>query len=148
MSKTFFRSVLLPLLLIPVASTVLLGVLYLLYYGYYLLFARLGATGDQPLIPTGLIRQSFALLTVLAYLGLSRLKLAPLLNAILMGAPLAMLIITAILTWYQQPLLYLGATTLIMGGCLLWFYRKHQPWFMYYSAGIALGLALFYAIPR
>jgi hypothetical protein len=110
--KTDPRSVVLPLVVIPLGGLVLLGALFMLYFG----ITRLtGSLLPREQVPIGIIRNYYALALLLIYLLQQRARLPELLNAILMIGPVAALIAAAtffLLHRYEKPWLYSCAAAL------------------------------------
>lgn len=100
-----------------------------------------------PLTPM-MLRISYAiLLTALAFL-VQRSRASDLVKAIVLTAPLTMLIITVLLMFYQTIPVALALILGIAVITLLVLVRLHKPWFYYYAAGLAMAAGFFYGWPR
>jgi len=143
--KSVWRTVVLPLVVIPLAGLVLLGALFMLYYGIITLAENL-LPRDR--VPVGTIRNYYALALLLLYLLLQRARLPELLNATLMIGPLATLIIAAILRFYQAPTVFIAATAVIAVIAFILLYRYKKPWIYYYAAALTVLIGVAYAWPR
>ena len=151
MEKQIGKSLWLPAILIPVGTLIVLGISYMLYYGYYLAIdAIFNARNVQgpPLIPTGWIRLSFAIILFILGIVIWRTKWPELLKVILLTAPLAMLIITGILTYYSKLPLAVAIASVFIAGSLLLVYRAKKPWLYYYAIVMASIAGFYYAWPR
>jgi len=144
-TKSKWRNVGLPLVVIPLGGLVLLGALFMLYYGVVTLTGNL-LPRDR--VPVGTIRNYYALALLLLYLPLQRARLSELLNAVLMIGPLATLIIAAILRFYQAPAVFIAAAAVIAAIAFFLLHRYKKPWFYYYAAALAVLVGVAYAWPR
>lgn len=144
-NKSVWRNVGLPLVVIPLGGLVLLGALFMLYYGVVTLTGNL-LPRDR--VPVGTIRNYYALALLLLYLPLQRARLSELLNAVLMIGPLATLIIAAILRFYQAPAVFIAAAAVIAAIAFFLLHRYKKPWFYYYAAALAVLVGVAYAWPR
>lgn len=143
--KGAFRSVVLPLIVIPLGGLLLLGALFMLYFGIITLAENL-LPPDR--VPVGTIRNTYALALLLIYLLLQRARLPELLNATLMIGPVATLIIAAILRFYQAPAVAIAITAFLAAVTLFLLYRYKKPWIYYYAAALTVLAGVFYAWPR
>lgn len=143
-----FRSVLLPLILIPAGGLLVLALCYLLYGAIYLSIESLFFAQDPGSVPAGAIRISYAVALLAAYVVLLRTRTPDLLKATVMVGPLATLVIAAILGAYLRPAAAVAATAAIAAGCAFLLYRYRKPWFYAYAAAAALLAGIAYAWPR
>ena len=60
-------------------------------------------------------------------------KLKVVLKAIYMVVPVAVVLVTFGIFFYQLPIVSYSLATLSVLGLLFWFYRSKQPWIYYYS---------------
>ena len=104
MKRDYCRSILLPLVIIPVGGLVILGICYLLYAVVYNLVESLFFSNDPTSVPAGIIRQSYAVALVILYLVFLRTKVSDLPKATILTGPMATIIIAAILAFYQDKL--------------------------------------------
>ena len=102
MKKDFARSILLPLLLVPIGGLLVLGLCFMLYYAFYLAVESTVYGYDPSMMPTDRVRIWFAGILLILGLLMLRTKWPDLLKAILLTAPLAMMIVTGVLTFYQN----------------------------------------------
>ena len=142
--KSVWRKVVLPLVVIPLAGLVLLGALFMLYYGIVTLAENL-LPRDR--VPIGTIRNYYALALLLLYLLLQRARLPELLNAILMIGPVATLIIAAILRFYEVPAVAIAITAFFAAVTLFLLHRYKKPWIYYYAAALTVLIGVAYAWP-
>ncbi len=132
------------ILLFPFAGLVLLVSCFFAYYAITTL-VRL-VVKDQ--MPMGFIRQIFAMSLVLIYLLVLRLKISDKIKALLMIAPLGTLIITVILTFYQNLPIAIALMSVIVISVIYALHRFHKPWYYYYSLILAVLAAIAYGWPR
>ncbi len=148
MKKSRFRSVLLPLILIPVGGLLVLAVCFFLYYGVYLFIENMFFLNDPSAMPAGTLRNFYALALVVLLPVLMRTRLPDLLKAILMIGPVATLIIAGILRFYQIPALAIAITVAIAACSVFLVYRYRKPWFFYYAIALTVFAGIAYAWPR
>lgn len=138
------RSNLMITLLFPLAGLVLLGICFLTYFGVFSLFRFI----LKEKIPVGFIRQMFTMALVLIYLLIYRFKFSDKVKAILMIGPLGTLIITVILTFYQDLPIAIALMSVIVISIGYVLNRYHKPWYYYYSLILAVLAAIAYGWPR
>lgn len=143
--KGILRTVVLPLVVIPLGGLLLLGALFMLYYGLTLVMENLV---PRERLSMGAIRNSYAFALLVIYLLLQLARIPELLNATLMIGPVATLIIAFILRFYQLPAAAIAATAVIAAVTLILLYRYKKPWFYYYAAALTVLAGVFYAWPR
>lgn len=148
MKKNTLKSILAPLILIPLGGLLILAACYLLYGVIYNLVETVFFPNDPQLVPAGIIRNSYSAALIALILALMRTKLSDLLKSIILIGPLTTLIIAAILAFYMQPALAIGATALIAGVCVYLLHRYQKPWLYYYATAITVLAGIFYAWPR
>lgn len=148
MEKSRFRSVLLPLIVIPVGGLLVLAVCFLLYYGVYMFIENMFFLNDPSAMPAGTVRNSYALALVVLLPVLMRTRLPDLLKAIILIGPVATLIIAGILRFYQIPALAIAITVAIAACSVFWVYRYRKPWFYYYAIALTVFAGIAYAWPR
>lgn len=148
MKKDNFRSVLLPLAVIPAGGLVVLALCYLGYFAAYMLVESVFFPNDPALVPAEAIRISFALVLLVLYLALLRTRASELLKATVIICPLTMIIISAVLGFYLTPALALAAAAIIVCCCIFLLYRYKKPWIYYYATAISAVVAIAYAWPR
>lgn len=148
MKKNSLKSILIPLILIPLGGLLILAVCYLLYLGIYLTVESVFFSNAPMSVPAGIIRNSYAVTLIALFLALMRTKLSDLLKSIILIGPLTTLIIAAILAFSMQPALAFGATAVIAGVCIYLLHRYHKPWIYYYATAITILAGIFYAWPR
>ncbi len=147
MKKESFRSVLLPLILLPCGGLLALGICYLLYFGVYMLVETQFFPNDPTAVPAGIIRNSYAVALLILYLPLLRARIPDLIKATLLIGPLTTLIIAAVLACYKIPILAISVTAAIAAGCGFLVYRGKKPWFYYYAIGLTVLAGIAYAWP-
>ena len=148
MKKNTLKSILVPLILIPLAGLLILAACYLLYLGIYLTVESIFFPNDPTSVPADMIRNSYAVALIALFLALMRTKLSDLLKSIILIGPLTTLIIAAILAFYMQPALAIAATVVIAGVCVYLLHRYQKPWIYYYATAITVLAGIFYAWPR
>jgi hypothetical protein len=148
MKKNSLKSILVPLIVIPIGGLLILAACYLLYGGIYNL-VEITLFPDDPLqVPAGMIRNSYAFVLLALYLALLRTKISDLLKATILIGPVTTLIIAAILAFYEQPALAIAITVIIAAICMFLLYRYKKPWIYYYAAAITILAGIAYAWPR
>jgi hypothetical protein len=147
MKKSRFRSVLLPLIVIPVGGVLVLAVCFFLYYGVYLFIENVAFLNDPSAMPAGTVRNFYALALVVLLPVLMRTRLPDLLKAIILFGPLATLIIAGILRFYQIPALAIAITVAIAACSVFLVYRYRKPWFFYYAIALTVLAGIAYAWP-
>lgn len=138
------RSKLFIILLYPFAGLVLLVCCFFAYFALSSLFRLI--LNEQ--MPMGFIRQLFAMSLVLIYLLVLRLKITDKIKALLMIAPLGTLIITVILTFYQNLPIAIALMSVIVISVIYALHRFNKPWYYYYSLILAVLAAIAYGWPR
>lgn len=132
------------ILLFPLAGLILLVISFLAYFGIFSLFRFI----LKESMPVGFIRQLFAMTLVLIYLLIYRLKFSDKVKAILMIGPLGTLLITIILTFYQNLPIALALMSVIVISIGYVLHRYHKPWYFYYSLILSVLAAIAYGWPR
>jgi hypothetical protein len=135
---------LLIIIFFPLVGLILLASCFFIYFG---IFSFLELVMGQR-VPVGLVRQTFAIVIVLIYLLICRLKISEIIKALLMIGPLATLVITVILTFYQNLLVAIALMFIIVFSIIYFLYRHHKKWFYYYSVVLAVVAAIAYGWPR
>ena len=144
MKKGYFHSVLVPLVLIPIGGLLALGICYLLYLFFYY-FVELRFFPNSPTaVPADIIRRTYAVVLVINYLALLRIKMADIIKATLLVGPMGMVITIAILTFYEIPALAIAVTVVLVAVSIFFVYKYKKPWFYYYAiiATILASIAL------
>lgn len=148
MKKESVRSILLPLILIPVGGLVVLGLCFLLYYGFVLSMESTVFAGDPQRVPMGTLRIIFTILLLAAGILIHFTKWPDLIKAVLLTGPAGTLLITVFLTFYQQlPAAYV-IVAVILVILLFLIYRFKKPWLYTYALLLAALAAVFYGYPR
>lgn len=145
-NEGFFRSFVLPAILVLAGSLVAMAATWLLFVLVYNLLETLFFPHDPQAFPATYVRQLYAVGWVLMYLLLLRTRLPHLLKAILISVPLSAVLITVGLMLYQKPILAAAVMLALAGLCALWVYKTKKPWFYYFAAAIATLTALAYAL--
>ena len=148
MKKENSNSVLLTLLIVPFVGLASLGVLYLMYFGIYMFMETVVYQGDTFAVPAGAIRNTFAVVMILAYLLFLRTKIDEPYKAGIGIGPMALLMIAVVLALYLKPFMDVLAVLILAACYVALIVRNHKPWFYYYGVGLALLAAIFYAWPR
>ena len=148
MKKESVKSILLPLILIPAGGILVLILCYLLYYGFVLSMESFIFTGDPQRVPVGNLRVIFTAILLAAGVVVLCTKWPDLLKVILLTGPVGTLLITVILTFYQQlPTAYV-LIAVILAGLLFPILRYKKPWLYTYALLLATLAAIFYGYPR
>lgn len=148
MTKGSFRSLAIPLIVIPLGGLMVMVLTLVLYSVLYNLLESLFFPNDPFSFPAGALRRAFTIAMVLLYLLLLRLQLSDLLKAILLTGPLSAVVITVGHALYEQPAVSISAMVVTIAICGLLLYRFKMPWIYYYAGAIASLVALAYAWPR
>lgn len=92
----------------------------------------------------GLFHGSFVVVIGIISLFVFKSKLKVLYKAIYMTVPVAVVLATVGIFFYQWPIIPYLLGTLIVIGTLYYFYRTKQPWLYYYTVIlVSLALAIF-----
>lgn len=138
----------LPWIIIPLGGLLVLALSYVGYFAVFMFIETMFFANDPQAIPAGIIRNSYAAALLAIYLLLLRTKLSDLILAILLVGPLAMLIISVILRFYETLAVAVALSAAIALICLYLIYRAKKPWFYYYAVAVSVIAALAYAWPR
>jgi hypothetical protein len=138
------RSNLIITLLFPLLGLVILVICFFAYFAVSSLFRLL--LKEQ--MPMGFIRQMFAMTLVLFYLLILRFKFSEKVKALLMIGPLGTLIITIILTFYQNLPIAIALLAILVFSIVYVLHRFHKSWYYYYSLALAVLAAIAYGWPR
>lgn len=149
MHKDHFRSVLLPLVIIPVGGLLTLAVCYLLYYSVYSSVESWFFPTNPTSVPADIIRRAYAVILLVLYLALLRTKVSDLFKATILVGPIAMIVTTAILALYETPALaIIAAIIAIVAVCIFLLYRYTKLWIYYYAVAVAVLAAIALAWPE
>ena len=148
MAKGGFRSLAVPLIVIPLGGLLMMALTFVLYAVIYNLLESLFFPNDPLSFPAGAFRRAFAVVLVLLYLLLSRKSLSDLPKAILLTGPLSVVIITVGHALYENPAVSILAMFVAIALCGFLLYRFKKPWIYYYAGAVASLVALAYAWPR
>jgi len=148
MKKESSRSVLLPLIIVPVGGLLTLGICYVLYFALYMLVETQFFAANPAMVPAGIIRNSYAAAVLVLCLVLLRTRMPDLLKAIVFVGPMALVLIALILAFYETLVLVIAAIAAVAACCIFLIYKYKKAWFFYYAAAISVAAAIFYAWPR
>jgi hypothetical protein len=148
MNKSGFRSLGLPLLVIPIGGLIMIALTLVMYLELYLLLESLFFSNNPQAFPAGALRAGSTIALVGLYLVLLRTKLPELLKAINLSGPLAALIITTGHALSTQPVVSVAAMFVVVAICGILLYRYRKPWIYYYAGAIAALVGLVYAWPN
>ena len=137
-----------PLLLIPFGGLISLGIIYMLYFGVYMLIETTMYPNNSLDVPAGLIRNTFALVIFLIYLLFLRTKWSEPIKAAIGVGPVALVLIAVGLALYLKPVLSVVAVLIIAASYTTFLYRNKKPWFYYYAVALSVLAAIFYSWPR
>lgn len=147
MKNERLRSIWAPLLVIPLGGVVVMALSFLLYALVYNLLESVFFPNDPLSFPAGLVRNTFAVVLVLLYLIICRLRLPDLLKAILLIGPVATVIVASILGFWDRPAVFIPLMLAIPAVCAVVLYRARKPWTYFYALAIATLVAIRYAWP-
>jgi hypothetical protein len=148
MKSDRFRSIGPALVLIPIGGLVVLALSFLLYGLVYNVLESIFFPNDPLSFPAGLVRTLFAVVLVLLYLIIYRMKMPDLLKAILLIGPVATLIVASILFFYDRPAVFIPLMLAIPIVCAVLLYYARKPWTYLYALAIAALGAILYGWPR
>lgn len=148
MKKEGFKSTFLPLVIVPIGGLLALGICYLLFLwiNNFLEFQLYSANPSE--VPIYLIRRALAFVFLFLYFILLLTKAPDLIKATVLVGPLGFFTTTAILTYYQQPLLTAAVTVFIAAVGAFLVFRSKKPWFYYYAVAITIPVSIALAWPR
>lgn len=142
------RSPLIPLIGIPLGSILTLAVAY---GGYFLFFRSLERfmfhENEQGFLTPMMLRFGYVLLLIAIYLLVERSRASDLIKAIVMTGPVAMLIIIAMILFYDRITVAFSVAAGITLAVLLLLRVFRKPWPYYYAAVVAIAVGLFYSWP-
>lgn len=148
MKNERFRSTFLPLLIITIGRLLALGICYLLFLLINNLMDSLIFSTNPQSAPVFIIRRVYAGVLLVLYLVLFRTKISDLVKATLLVGPLGFLTTTAILTFYQKPMLAVVAIVVIAAASTFLLHRIKKPWLYYYAVAITVLVSVLLAWPR
>lgn len=148
MKKEMAKSVVLPLILVPIGGLVVLLLCFLLYFGFTIAVESLVFSGDPSRVPMDRIRMIFTAILFVLGLLLLRAKWPELLKVILLMGPLAMLMVTSVLTYYMRLPIAVAIVAVIAAASLFLAWRFKKPWFYSYAILVTTAAAIIYAWPR
>lgn len=148
MKTDYFRSIVIPLFVIPIGGLLVLGICYLLYFGVYQLVETLFFLNNPTSVPAGTIRNSYAVVLCIVYWALSRTKLPELLKATIFIGPTTTILIAAILAFYENLTLIIAAIVVITALCIFLLHKLKKPWIYYYATAVTVVAAIAYAWPK
>lgn len=148
MKISAFRSLALPLIVIPLGGLLTMAFTLIVYGLLYNLLEAMFFPNAPLSFPAGAFRRIFAITLIVLYLLLLRTRQSDLLKAILLTAPLAAVIITVGNALNEHPAVSIPAMFVTIAICGLLLYRFKKPWLYYYAGAVAALVALAYAWPR
>ena len=148
--KSWFRSLGLPLLAIPIGGLIMIALTLAIYLGLYLLLESLFYSNNPQEFPAGILRIGCTIALVGLYLVLLRTRLPDLLKAILLTGPLAAAIITTGHALSARPAVSIIAMFGVTAVCGILLYglksrgfipmpRRWRPWVGFSMPGRALS---------
>ena len=148
MKKNHSRSILLPLVIIPVGGLLVLGTCYLLYlFTYNFVEFRFFPT-NPTFVPAGFMRRAYALVLLVLYLALLRTKISDIIKSTILVGPMGIFFTTAILTFYEKPAWAIAVTVVILTVSTLLLYRYKKPWIYYYAIATTVLASIALAWPK
>lgn len=146
--KSWFRSLGLPLLAIPIGGLIMIALTLAIYLGLYLLLESLFYSNNPQGFPAGPIRIGCTIALVGLYLVLLRTRLPDLFKAIILTGPMAATIITTGHALSARPVVSIIAMFGVAAVCGILLYWFMKPWIYTYAAALAAAVGIFYAWPR
>ncbi len=134
----------LTIILFPLLGLVYLGICFMTYFGLF----RIMETTVGRVFNVGFFRQMFALFLIIVYFIVLRTKTSDRIKAFLLIGPLGTLLITVILTFYQNIPLFVGLIVFVSVLLIYILYRMKKHWYYYYASILAILAAIAYGWPR
>jgi hypothetical protein len=148
MKKENVLSILLKMAAIGAGGIFVLAATYMGYFAIYMFVETVFFSDNIGNTPAEAIRISYSVFLLLMYFALIRSDAPELLKAILIVAPLTMLMVAAILGLYLKPLLSVLAASAIVVVFILLMRRSRKPWIYYFAIAISVLFSMAYAWPR
>ncbi len=148
MKKENVLSILLKMAAIGAGGIFVLAATYMGYFAIYMFVETVFFSDNIGNTPAEAIRISYSVFLLLMYFALLRTDAPELLKAILIVAPLTMLMVAAILGLYLKPLLSVLAASAIVVVFILLMRRSRKPWIYYFAIAISVLFSMAYAWPR
>jgi hypothetical protein len=148
MNKENVLSILLKMAAIGAGGIFVLAATYMGYFAIYMFVETVFFSDNIGNTPAEAIRISYSVFLLLMYFALIRSDAPELLKAILIVAPLTMLMVAAILGLYLKPLLSVLAASAIVVVFILLMRRSRKPWIYYFAIAISVLFSMAYAWPR
>ncbi|MBP1919465.1 hypothetical protein [Youngiibacter multivorans] len=148
MKKENVLSILLKMAAIGAGGIFVLAATYMGYFAIYMFVETVFFSDNIGNTPAEAIRISYSLFLLFMYFALLRTDAPQLLKAILIVAPLTMLMVAAILGLYLKPLLSILAASAIVGIFIFLMRRSRKPWIYYFAIAISVLFSMAYAWPR
>ena len=148
MKKENVLSILLKMAAIGAGGIFVLAATYMGYFAIYMFVETVFFSDNIGNTPAEAIRISYSVFLLLMYFALIRTDAPELLKAILIIAPLTMLMVAAILGLYLKPLLSVLAASAIVVVFTLFMRRSRKPWIYYFAIAMSILFSMAYAWPR
>ena len=148
MKKSYFHSVLLPLVIIPVGGLLILGICYLFYLFIYNFVEFLFFPTNPTSFPADTVRRVYALALLILYLALLCTKIPDIIKATILVGPMGIFVTTTILAFYEKPFLAMAATLVVLAVSTFLLYRYKKPWIYYYAIATATVASIALAWPE
>jgi len=148
MKKENVLSILLKMAAIGAGGIFVLAATYMGYFAIFMFVETVFFSDNIGNTPAEAIRISYSVFLLLMYFALLRTDAPELLKAILIVAPLTMLMVAAILGLYLKPLLSVLAASAIVVLFILLMRRSRKPWIYYFAIAISVLFSMAYAWPR
>jgi len=148
MKKENVLSILLKMAAIGAGGIFVLAATYMGYFAIYMFVETVFFSDNIGNTPAEAIRISYSVFLLLMYFALIRTDAPELLKAILIVAPLTMLMVAAILGLYLKPLLSVLAASAIVVVFTLFMRRSRKPWIYYFAIAMSILFSMAYAWPR
>ena len=148
MKKENVLSILLKMAAIGAGGIFVLAATYMGYFAIYMFVETVFFSDTIGNTPAEAIRISYSVFLLLMYFALIRTDAPELLKAILIVAPLTMLMVAAILGLYLKPLLSVLAASAIVVVFTLFMRRSRKPWIYYFAIAMSILFSMAYAWPR
>lgn len=138
----------LPGLIISVCGVILVALSWLTYFGLYLGLESLFYPNNPQAFPADTLRSSTALILMIIYLLIARIRMPHILKATLFVAPLSVFIIAIILAFYKSYLMIIVIPLELIAIVLFVLFNTHKTWHYYFATFVAVVLAFVYGWPR
>ena len=142
------KGILVPLLGVPAAGALALGVFYFLYFGVFMFFEQVVFADNPNRMPVGMVRNGYAIALLVILAVLLTTKLPDLVKEVFLVGAAGVAMITLILHFYMNTTVAVLSVGLFAALVILVLALSKRPWPYYYGLGIAVIAAFYYAWPE